>query len=293
MSKRTENYNLAVINPSLAKGWHPKKNGCLGPTDVTPGSNRKIWWFSDRGHEWIAKVSSRGRGTGCPYCSGYKVSRDSCLKTVNPALAKEWHPIKNGSKSPYEVSPSFNKRAWWMCEKGHEWQASVIWRNKGYNCPYCRGRPPVGKNYNLEVVYARLAAQWHPQRNGSLTPRDVGPFSRKKVWWICAKGHEYQAIIANRSKGRGCPYCAGRAVCKDNCLEEVNPALATEWHPEKNSGLTTRQVTSGSKKKMWWICKKGHEWEAIINNRNRGRGCPYCAGQKKWIPKKASNTLVI
>ena len=72
------------------------------------------------------------------------------------------------------------------------------------------------------------------------------------------------------------------AVCADNCLQTVNPSLAAEWHPVKNGRLTTRDVTPGSNKRVWWRCEKGHEWEAIINSRSKGYGrCPYCRGRKK------------
>ena len=36
---------------------------------------------------------------------------------------------------------------------------------------------------------------------------DVLPNSNKKAWWLCKNGHEWQAVIANRTNGRGCPVC--------------------------------------------------------------------------------------
>lgn len=66
--------------------------------------------------------------------------------------------------------------------------------------------------HNLLSKYPALAKEWHPTKNGSLTPRDVTPGSGKKVWWICGKGHEWEATVNNRSRGRGCPYCAGKAA---------------------------------------------------------------------------------
>jgi len=134
--------------------------------------------------------------------------------------------------------------------------------------------------YNLQVVCPSLAKEWHSTKNGNLTPRDVVPKSDKKVWWICSKGHKWKAVVATRQK-RGCPYCAGKAVCSDNCLQAINPALSKEWHPSKNHTLTPKDVTPGSGKKVWWICAKGHEWQNTVKNRNRGTGCPYCAGRIK------------
>jgi hypothetical protein len=64
---------------------------------------------------------------------------------------------------------------------------------------------------------------------------------------------------------------------QDNCLENRNPNLTKEWHPVRNGKLTPKDITPGSNKKVWWRCKKRHEWKASVGNRNRGRGCPYCA----------------
>ena len=83
--------------------------------------------------------------------------------------------------------------------------------------------------------------------------------SHKKVWWLCKKGHEWEARINNRSKGSGCLYCSGRIVTKQHSLETLNPELAKEWHLRKNGALMPAAVTPMSGKKVWWLCKKGHE----------------------------------
>ena len=142
--------------------------------------------------------------------------------------------------------------------------------------------PRVSNSYNLQLINIRLASEWHPTKNGELTPRDVTPNSGRKVWWLCSSGHEWSAIINSRSRSSEakCPYCIGKRVCDDNCLATINPKLAKEWHPTKNAKLTPRDVTTGSGKKVWWLCKRNHEWSAVVGSRNDGRGCPYCARQR-------------
>ena len=67
-------------------------------------------------------------------------------------------------------------------------------------------------------------------------------------------------------------------------LAEKNPDLITEWNAEKNVGLTPWNITSRNKKKVWWKCKYGHEWEASIYSRTGlGTGCPYCSGQRIYL----------
>ncbi len=41
----------------------------------------------------------------------------------------------------------------------------------------------VGKN-DLATLYPKLAKEWHPSKNGDLTPESVLPNSNKKVWWL-------------------------------------------------------------------------------------------------------------
>ncbi len=133
---------------------------------------------------------------------------------------------------------------------------------------------------SLSKQSPHIAKQWHRHKNGSHDPSSVAPFSNKKVWWQCKRGHEWEASINNRANGRGCPYCAGKKVGSDNNLLAVNPELAQQWHPTKNGNLRPSDVTRSSNRKVWWQCKRGHEWETQIKNRSQGKGCPYCARRK-------------
>lgn len=268
--------DLFSLNPSLAAQWHPTRNGQLTPYDVTKHSNKKVWWLCAKGHQWQAVINNRIRGDGCPYCSGKAVCSDNCLSTRNPGLAKQWHPTRNGQLTANDVTPHSNKKIWWICPKGHEWQAMVSSRSRGAGCPYCKGKAVCSDNC-LATLDTKLASQWHPTRNGELTPEDVTLHSAKKVWWLCSKGHTWQASIDRRSRGVGCPYCSGQAVCDDNCLATLNPSLARQWHPTRNGPLTPSDVTANSRKKVWWLCPEGHEWQTIITIRNHGSGCPICA----------------
>ncbi len=65
--------DLETLNPELAKEWNYEKNYPLKPSDVTLGSNKKVWWKCKTcGHEWLATVSSRTfKMTGCAECSKY------------------------------------------------------------------------------------------------------------------------------------------------------------------------------------------------------------------------------
>lgn len=82
---------------------------------------------------------------------------------------------------------------------------------------------------------ARLMAEWNFEKNTDLILERLTIGSGKKVWWKCTKGHEWQAVIRDRSRSNGCPYCYGRHILKgENDLQTINPSLALEWNYEKN-----------------------------------------------------------
>ena len=65
-----------------------------------------------------------------------------------------------------------------------------------------------------------------------------------------------------------------------NNLASQLPALAREWHPDKNGALTPRDVTFGTERKVWWRCAKGHEWRVSVQHRTLDEtGCRICAGR--------------
>lgn len=279
---------LANSNPTLSEEWHPTKNGEMTPFSVYPNSNKKAWWLGKCGHEWEAVIATRNKGVGCPFCSNRKVLKGfNDLATTNPELAKEWHPIKNGSLKPEMVISGSDKKIWWLGECGHEWQQTIQNRKQGQGCPYCKKQiisrkireVHFEKNVPLSESHPSIAEEWHPTLNNELTPLEVIAGSNKKVWWLGKCGHSWQASISNRTKGTGCPYCSNQKVLPGfNDFQTLFPALAEEWHPTKNEGILPSNVVAKSNKKIWWLGKCGHEWEQTIYHRTvRGQGCPICA----------------
>lgn len=245
-------------------------------SDLKSDSNDKVHWKCKNGHEWEARLQDRIHGKNCPFCLREKEHKGSGLLVVEfPELAKQLVIGKNGALSADKIAPNSSRKVWWKCDKGHEWFASVANRSRGSNCPYCAGKKVAAEN-SLLVRYPELAKQLCVDEDGNLASVTVACGSGKKMAWKCDKGHKWTAAVKDRVKGCGCPVCCGNRVSKDNCLSTVNPQLAAEWHPTKNGGLKPDNVTRGSSKKVWWICEKGHEWQAIVGSRSQGHGCPHC-----------------
>lgn len=131
---------------------------------------------------------------------------------------------------------------------------------------------------SLAVLNPEIAKEWNYERNYPLTPNRVSCYSNHIVWWKCEKGHEWQAGVNNRTRGnRGCPYCSNKKLLEGyNDLATTNPELTKEWDYTKNK-LKPNEVIAGNNNLFWWVCSIcGYEWQARLNNRSRGTGCPVC-----------------
>lgn len=224
--------------------------------------------------------------------------RAFCVQNNRQELLWQWDQAKNLAITPDSVSRGSKRKVWWQCERGHVWQAAVASRVAGCGCPVCTGRRVMPGENDLASRFPKVAAQWHPEKNGELTPRDVMPYANRKVWWRCEKGHDYQGSVAFRTlRGSGCPYCAGKKVLPGfNDLASREPLLAKQWHPEKNGSLTPEMVTAGSHRKVWWQCPEGHEWNAVICSRAVPQkcGCPVCAGKKSaYAPAREKDAVKV
>ena len=109
------------------------------------------------------------------------VKGENDLATVNPVLAKEWHPTKNGNLNPEDITSGSSKEVWWLCPKGHSYSMVVNQRTKrGYDCPYCSGHRVLKGINDLATTNPDLAKEWNYDKNIDLTPYDVTAGSRKK-----------------------------------------------------------------------------------------------------------------
>ena len=195
---------LQAKNPAVAALWHPTWNADKTPQDFLAGSGFRAWWLCSNGHSWQATINSRTTrgGSGCPYCSGNRPwPGESDLASVAPDIAAEWDVERNGSLRPTEVTAKSSKRAWWTCRTcGHHWRAVIATRHE-HGCPACAGVIATPER-NLLLSNPELAAE-----ADGWDPASVAPSSGRKMAWRCSEGHQWRAVVANRSNGSGCPNC--------------------------------------------------------------------------------------
>lgn len=139
---------------------------------------------------------------------------------------------------------------------------------------------------SFQNKFPNLIKFWNYKKNKNLNPSMFSYMSNKIIWWQCpiCKG-EWEESIINVAKGNRCPYCSNHRVLKGfNDFETLNPKLAKQWNYKKNGNLKPYNFTSGSNKKVWWLCPNNHEWRATIARRTKKEECPFCSGKHKMIP---------
>ncbi|WP_395293165.1 zinc-ribbon domain-containing protein [Kitasatospora hibisci] len=153
--------------------------------------------------------------SGCPSCTGLatRAENQAIADThragvrLNPEIAAQWHPELNGDTRPAKVSPGSRKAVWWQDPNcGHVWQDAPAGRDKGQRlrCPECRTILD-----SLAFHFPELAAEWSPEN--PVTAWHVRPTGQTPFVpvWLCAANpeHVWQAALASRSNGSGCPEC--------------------------------------------------------------------------------------
>lgn len=214
----------------------------------------------------------------------------SSLASQDKVLLSEFDYEKNYPLEPKHFSRGSQEVIWWRCLKGHSWETAILTRtvNKS-GCPFC-SRSLASQEFNLQAMFPKIAAQWHPSKNGRLLPSEVLPASNLKRWWICKEGHEWQAAVSSRTNSNSdCPYCAGSLPTIENNLAAIYPNVIKAWHPTKNKNIRPENILPSSGRKIWLLCSAGHEWQAVPNDIQsilKGEAADIC--QKC---RKANNSL--
>jgi hypothetical protein len=211
---------LLVISdyPTMLAEWDYERNKGIDPSKVTIGRHTMFHWKCRfvEDHRWEKSAHGRSRGkNGCPCCDGKKAVLSNCLATTHPELAEQWHPTLNGSLTPHNVCFGSNKKVWWKCSiaEDHEWEASPNNRtNIESGCPCCKGKKIVLSNC-LATLCPEVAKEWHPTKNGDLTPYQISKSSGKKIWWLCQECKDAWLVSASQ---RTCCYHTGCPFCKES-----------------------------------------------------------------------------
>lgn len=152
--KVCEHSSLAAISPQLAAHWDYTRNKG-NPSTTSRRSRCRVWWICPTNpcgcHIWEATVDERGRGYGCIYCAKKAICIHASIVTLHPELLIEWDYNRN-DMHPSVISPSSQRRIWWICKKNpeHSWRAAVFSRSiNKTGCPRC-----------IHMGYSKIQIAW-------------------------------------------------------------------------------------------------------------------------------------
>lgn len=284
--KVLEGFNdLATTHPLLANEWS-ERNSPLTPSQVLSGSDRKVWWICDQGHDYHMSLHRRVGGATCNICAGKVVVKGiNDLASSNQDHFQEWDYAANDPLDPASLTPGSNRPVWWRCKKDsrHTWRASPNTRKKR-GCPVCSGNKIVAGLNDLATLMPELAKEFSTDLNHGLSPSQISVASPRKFWWVCSANskHIWETSASNRTRrGDGCPICSNSKVLSGfNDLMTKFPGLVNEWDWDKNAPLSPSEVLFGSDRKVWWTCSKDarHGWLTKVSSRTaHDSGCPVCA----------------
>jgi hypothetical protein len=207
--------------------------------------------------------------------------------------AKYWS--KKNKENPRDVFKSSDKKYWFDCECGHEFDASLNDINKGKWCSYC-GNQKLCKNNECNICYEKSFASHEKvkywSKKNDENPRDVFKSSHKKYLFDCECGHEFDASLSDINKGNWCSYCGNppKKLCKNNecnsCYKKSFASHEKAKYWSKKNKENPRDVFKGSDKKYWFDCDCGHEFDASLSKiTSDNTWCSYCSNPPKKLCK--------
>ncbi|MCQ2428340.1 MAG: hypothetical protein MJ137_08100 [Clostridia bacterium] len=263
--------SLADNYPWLEKEWDYDNNKKLLPSDISAGSDEKVWWHCRKGHSWEATISSRRVGNGCPMCAVenhssfpeqailYYFSKVTIAKSRERVFGKEvdiYLPELN-------IGIEYNGSYWHNDKADSDEKKKKYLNQKGLRIIIvCDGE--VNSSTDDLIKYISKKTDYSPLNNVISLLFEMCNLKRPDVDIERDRQEIYSNYIVSE---------------KENSIENRAPNLCNEWDWEANGELSPSMISFGSSKKIHWICKKGHKWEASVYSRVKGNGCPVCANR--------------
>lgn len=146
----------------------------------------------------------------------------------------------------------------WECSQGHKWSAPPNQiKNNNTWCPFCIG-------WHQTIADMQTLAAKHDGL--CLSKKYIN--NNTHLNWQCKLGHKFPAKPANITSGHWCPDCGNEKVASQK--RKYNIDDLKKYAVSKNGKCLSDEYKS-YKKKLIWMCEKGHDWEAtpdsVISNK--------------------------
>lgn len=282
--KVCDSNSLQAVSPEVASEWHPTSNGNLTPSDVTSGSNKRVWWKCGiKGHEWKAPISGHtSRGSRCPYCNGSTSKAELYIFHEVEFIFDDvrWRErvaqVECDIFIPkYNIAIEVDGKYWHRDKKQSDIKKNKLLTQNNINIIRVREKPLVRLNQS-DILYENEA-----------TPRVVAQLleSISKII-VLSKGErlKVERYLEQPEQKNGERY--RNSVCNIGAPADREHSAASShfimqnWDYDRNLPLIPEHFHQYSGFKVYWLCQLNpeHKWKARIAHVFKGSGCPYCKG---------------
>lgn len=199
---------------------------------------------------------------------------------VYPHLVSEWSP--ENDLGPDKVSYGSNKAIIWNGPCGHTWTATPKNRGHNHGCPICSGNKIVAGLNDFASLFPDVVKEWS-DRNFPAMPSGFASKSNMNAWWRCSScGREWQARIADRTDGHGCPHCLRDSIqSKKQARIEAHKFQVQQSQLLRHVGHMVKQEDFQFVVLSYYADKSG---ETVLYNYDYGIGIPV----QLYFPEKCA-----
>jgi very-short-patch-repair endonuclease len=284
-----------------------EKNGDVKPRQVFKGTRHKYWFDCNTcDHQFESGLSNITslKPTWCPYCANQKLcEKEDCQSCFENSFASheksKYLSEKNCDVKLRQVFKQSNKKYWFDCECGHQFQSvlSNITSLQHSWCSYCSNKKLCEKKdcpscFENSFASHEKAKYWS-EKNGDVKSIQVFKSANIKYWFDCDTcGHQFDSALSNITslKSSWCPYCSNKKLCeKEDCPSCFENSFAShekaKYWSEKNGDVKPKQVFKSSINKYWFNCDCGHQFYSTLNHITslNPSWCPYCSNPSKQL----------
>ena len=285
--------DLQTLFPDIAAEWSEKNT--LPPNKVLAGGHTKYYFkCSHCGNLWKASVVARINGTGCPKCSSSLHTSIpeqvvfQCLKKTIPSIKNSYKPAWiNGREIDIylpdtKIGIEYDGGGWHK-NVAKDIEKTRIMKEQGVSL--IRIREPKCPEINDDSFQIITSEPKSDQTYLKMAIADLFSLLKNQFNIEAELLCDIDEVYAEEVKKY-------RNKNLDISFASEFPALMDEWNSTKNNGLDPQKMPPRSNVNIWWKCKVcGYEWQATIDRRASGAGCPYCAHEVVWAGHNDVETL--
>jgi len=179
-----------------------KEKGGLCLSKKFEGSNTKLKWQCNEGHEWLATPVKIRFGSWCKICRYEQnaIARRLPLSDIIKIVADNEGKLLSTGKSYFLSFPLIKIK----CAQGHVWETDIKYIKSGTWCPDCM--------YDTMSLKTRLPFSHYQKlvtRKGGKLLADESDYlnSQSKLTIRCKKGHVFEQIGTQLNAGYWCRQC--------------------------------------------------------------------------------------